>query len=167
VAAGRRYAPADHRAVAALGVAPDEDGYSAQTAFQDIVKRHLSPGLRNLGFVGSSGTYSLPCRNCWALVGLQKWRYNTATEVAFTVNLSVVIKRTWRSSEPPSANITYQPPAVHSRIGHLLPGSIEDRWWRLTPVEDQERVAAEVLRCVEDFAVPWFRDQMATLRCDG
>jgi hypothetical protein len=138
---------------------------STQSAYKDLVRKELSPGLRTLGFVGSGGQYSLPCQDCWVLLGFQKSKWNTTSEVSFTINLLVASKATWPQLEPPSANIMHDPPAVHARIGHLIPGSIEDRWWQLSSSDDLEDLGAQVLQCVEAFAVPWLTDQMRALGC--
>ena len=70
-------------------------GVAAQSIYQDIVKDSLSPALRQLGFKGSGGRYSLPCAHCWAQLGFQKSVYSDAEEVQFTANLQVVNTSDW------------------------------------------------------------------------
>jgi hypothetical protein len=63
----------------------------AQTAFARMVARDVVPLLRAYGYRGTAGTWVLtaPSGDA-AIVNLQKSRWNTSDELAFTVNLAVV-----------------------------------------------------------------------------
>jgi Domain of unknown function (DUF4304) len=78
-------------------------GVAAQAMYHHLVKESLGPALRELGFKGSGGRYSLPCAHCWAQLSLQKSAYSDAVEVQFTANLQVVNTSDWaeaRSERP-------------------------------------------------------------------
>jgi Domain of unknown function (DUF4304) len=149
---------------------------SAQVIFRDLVKRLLSPRFRELGFVGSSGRYSLPSETSWALLGLLGAKWNTQSEVQFTINLLVAGKAIWaeaRSStewlpERPAWNVNeyavfpFQRPEVTTRLAHLLPGGeYDDRWWTVDSSVDLEALAGEVVSAVSEHGLPWLRKEIA------
>jgi hypothetical protein len=74
----------------------------AQAAFTEMSARQVAPMLRSKGFRGSTGTWTRTSADgdC-AIVNLQKSKWNTAYEVAFTVNLSLVPKPwfEWQQNE--------------------------------------------------------------------
>lgn len=132
---------------------------SAQNRFGAMLREHVAPRLRVLGFQGSGQSYTLPDERCYALLGFQKSKANTADKVLFTVNLSVVNKAAWAESERPrtgtrpTANISYGDPVWWQRIGTFLPGN-GDNWWTLADDSDVRSVAQEVLRAIEGAALP-------------
>jgi uncharacterized protein DUF4304 len=146
-----------------------EVGVTAQSLYDLLVKEHLSPGLRALGFKGSSGRYALAGVPPFALLGLQKSTYSDAVEVQFTANLMVVSKDTWlalRSQRPhyperPSPGTLFGDRVPQARIGSLTPSG-EDKWWRVTSPDLLSDVASDFLTDVEAVGVPWMRSQFGT-----
>lgn len=138
----------------------------AQERFKAMLKEHVAPALRDLGFKGSGQTFVLPNEHCYASLGFQKWKGNDAERVSFTVNVSVVPKTAWaefeypRTGTTPSPNLGYvDSPVWQKRIGAFLPGS-GDVWWTLTDDSDASSAAREVVRAIEDAAVPAMLAQM-------
>ncbi|HYF71751.1 MAG TPA: DUF4304 domain-containing protein [Nocardioides sp.] len=148
-------------------VKADEVAVTAQSLYDLLVKEHLSPGLRALGFKGSGGRYALAGVAPFALLGLQKSAYSDAAEVQFTANLTVVSEDVWqtlRSQRPhyperPSPGTRYGDRVPQARIGALTPSG-EDKWWRVTSPELLSDVASDVLHDVEVYGVPWMRSQL-------
>lgn len=137
---------------------------TAQDLYATLVKDLLSPAFRDLGFKGSSGRYSLPIPDHWALLGLQRSTYSTSAEVRFTINLLVVSKASWelqRQESPylpqrPSASMHYSVETPQRRIGQLRPDG-QDKWWGLSSRRQLEVVAAEVIHDVREYALPWMK----------
>ena len=138
----------------------------AQAMYDALVKDTLSPALRALGFKGSAGRYSMPCSDCWALLGFQKSAYSDAVEVQFTINLLVVNKSAWNAArqeaphlpERPTPTTWYGEPAAQARIGDLTPEG-EDKWWRVYSPANMAAVGNDVLHDITEYALPWLRHQ--------
>ncbi|GAB3892606.1 DUF4304 domain-containing protein [Kibdelosporangium lantanae] len=145
---------------------------TAQTIYARLVKDTLSPALREVGFKGSGGRYSLPWAECWAQLAFQKSAYSDAAEVRSTLNLQVVNKSDWtaaRADRPhlpvrPAPSTFYGDPAVQVRIGQLTADSA-DKWWRINSDVDVAAVATDVIHDVREHAMPWFDQQMRERRC--
>lgn len=142
---------------------------SAQTLFTAFVRDLLSPALRELGFAGSNGDYSLRSDRCWALLSLQKSVSSTAAEVRFTVNLTVIDKAAWAEARaawphlperPSSANLSYGIGAPAERLGPLAPEAT-DKWWNLARDARSKSIADEVVAMIGRYGLPWLHDQMA------
>jgi hypothetical protein len=112
-------------------------GRLGQSLYPALLKELLNPALRELGFIGSNGRYALRCHRCRVLLSLQKSTYSTASEVRFTVNLTVVNKTAWAEARttwphlperPSSATTRYVSWAPHERLGRLAPEAA-DKWW--------------------------------------
>ena len=140
---------------------------TAQETYRDFVKAHLAPGLRALGFKGSGRNYELPCRDHWAMLGLQASQWSDSNEVRFTVNLLVVSKDVWereRAERPslgrkPGANAHPGRFAWWERIGLLMPDGT-DKWWAVEAGMRPEGLAQEVLQAVEAYGLPALRAQI-------
>jgi hypothetical protein len=140
---------------------PPPTKLSAQDLYAMLVKDILSPAFRDLGFRGSSGRYSLPIPDHWALLGLQRSTYSTSAEVRFTVNLLVVSKAAWELQqqerphlpEQPNASVLYGIETPQRRLGQLRPDG-HDKWWRLSSRRQLEVVAREVIHDVREYALP-------------
>ena len=66
---------------------------NAQTLFKEVVVQEVAHLVRTRGFRGSAGRWtSTSATGDSAIVNLQKSKWNTADEVGFAVNLSVVPK---------------------------------------------------------------------------
>jgi hypothetical protein len=139
----------------------------AQNLYDTLVKTKLSPALREMGFIGSGGRYSLRAEACWSLLGLQKSAYSDREEVRFTVNLLVVNKGVWASMrsdkdylpEKPAPGALYGQHVAQARLGTLLPHG-EDTWWRVYTGVNLEAVAEDLLTGIELYGLPWLRAQM-------
>ncbi len=68
---------------------------TAQDAYGALVKDHLSPALRELGFRGSGGSYGLPEAEHWALLSFQRSVCSDRDEARFTINVLVTSKAAW------------------------------------------------------------------------
>ena len=139
---------------------------TAQEAYRDMVKAHLAPGLRALGFKGSGRNYELPCPEHWAMLGLQSSKWNDSREVHFTVNLLVVRRDVWERERversylgaKPTANTRPGGFAWSERLGILMPKG-RDEWWRLKAGEKSSKVAQKVLNAIEVYGLPAMRAQ--------
>lgn len=137
---------------------------TAQEVYKVMLKEHLSPGLRGLGFKGSAGAYELPSETHWMVLGVQASAYSSADGMTFTLNCQVVSHSTWDAMRAergylgakPKPNTVAGSFVWWSRIGELLPEG-EDKWWSLRPGDDPAPIAREVLQAVRDFALPAMR----------
>ena len=142
---------------------------TAQETFASMMKDHVGPGLRALGFKGSRQVFALPVPDHFAQIGFQKSTFSDASAVRFTVNASVIPRLIWsearveKSHLPaiPSASILYGSLFWQKRIGKLLPAG-EDKWWLLHAGQDATVVADEVLVAIRDLALPAMLDQIAS-----
>ena len=131
----------------------------AQDRLDAMLKEHVAPELRRLGFKGSGQAYSLPDEQCYASLGFQKGKWNSAESASFRVNVSVVNRLVWqewerpRPAKPPSPNTSYGEPVWWQRIGRFLPGD-GDVWWTVSDDTNVEGLANEVVRAISDAALP-------------
>jgi hypothetical protein len=139
---------------------------TAQEAFKQMLREHVSPALRADGLKGSGGTYSLPSTTHWVLLGFQRSTSSDASAVKFTVNCKVVDRQVWEQmrqavyylSEKPSPNVGSGSFEWDKRLGVLMPQQ-EDRWWWLRPDDDLQAVAADVVHAIRTFGLPAMRKQ--------
>lgn len=149
--------------------APSLPDVPAQALYGDFIKNGVSPTLRNHGFSGSGGRYSLKSDSHWALLGFQKSWYSDKAEVRFTVNLLVVRRDVWSDlvvahpyyGATPSAITLYGPPVRSTRIGKLVDDH-EDKWWRVYAGQNMGMLRADVIANVVDAGLPWLREQIAS-----
>ena len=141
---------------------------SAQEAFRAMLKEHVAPSLRALGFKGSGQNYQLPSDTHWALVGFQKSEFSDSETITFTINLQVIRRSDWDEArrespwmgERPTATTTWGLSLAWSkRIGQLTPSG-EDLWWTFRAGTDTTQLAGAVLWAIEDFALPAIREQL-------
>lgn len=136
---------------------------TAQEVYTEMLANRISPFMREQGFTGSQGKYSLRSPGYWVLAGFQRSAYSTRSEVTFTINLLVVSRAEWELlrqerpelSESPSANI-YGGVPDHERIGSLTESG-QDLWWKVSAGMDGDEVAANVTEVLRDFGIPWLR----------
>jgi hypothetical protein len=132
---------------------------TAQDAYKAMIRDHLSPRLRALGFKGSGGAYEWPSQSHWIILGVQKSQSSSATAVKFTLNCQVVRRDVWEKErqehsylgEKPNPN-TIAGNVWWSRIGRLMSGG-EDKWWWLRPSQDLAGLAEEVASAVHQYVV--------------
>jgi len=118
-------------------VVDDASMGSALDRFRTMMRQHVAPELRRMGFRGSGQSFVLPSEDHWVLLGFQRSRSSSAEAVRFTVNTTVVSKQEWAQArerasylpERPTANTSYGTFAWWKRIGRLSPrwtGSLVD-----------------------------------------
>lgn len=151
-----------------------DGGTTAQTLYRTWIRHQLGPQLRRLGFKGSSGRYVWPDEACWAFLSLQGSKWNTASEVVFTVNLKVVDRAAWKvaveahgswypARPDPSGHYGFHAERL-DRLSSPLPGAtFPDGWWRITGPEDLDPVLDDLVRAVIDRGLPWLHASMAEL----
>lgn len=153
----------------ALGALTDLLGFNsgpvptvtAQDEFKTLLKNHIGPRLRDLGWRGSGANWLRPHRIHWVLLGWQKSRDSTAASVEFTGNLSVIAKDAWDAENVPHGRRPERPSPTTSwmvgwerRIGQLIPGTAGDRWWFVRPGDDLEGIAREVVGAMTTYGIP-------------
>jgi hypothetical protein len=131
-----------------------------------MMRDHVAPALRALGFKGTGQVFSLPIDTHYAMLGFQKSRSSSAAEVLFTVNVLVVSKESWKLAredwsipQRPSPNASWGELAWSRRIGSLLPER-QDRWWRLSSSSSAEGVSSEVLMAIRQHVLPAMRERL-------
>lgn len=134
---------------------------TAQDAFDALLRDHIAPRLRELGFKGSGQRYELRDPQIHAMLGFQKAQISNADAVKFTVNVGSVARQAWKQfreerphlPEHPSPNIFYGGPVWQQRIGPLTPEG-DDLWWWLEADSRPQDAAAAVLDAIERYAIP-------------
>lgn len=136
-------------------------GRTAQEAFAELVRVHIAPGLRRLGFKGSGRAFQMPDESRWIQLGIQRSVHSDGREIRFTVNAQIADRRAWdalRSEraylpQRPAPNTRYDPSLWQQRIGLLMPDR-RDRWWDLTPATDLERLGSELVTAITTYVMP-------------
>ncbi|MEW5990496.1 MAG: DUF4304 domain-containing protein [Chloroflexota bacterium] len=139
---------------------------TTQEAYATLLRDHIGPALRALGFKGSRGAYTADRREAFVNLGFQRSAFGDRTRADFTINVTVAPVAEWnaaRAAHPvlgrrPAASGFYLPHlfgtgAWQARIGHLMPDG-RDHWWMLTPESDVRALAEEVITALTAFAVP-------------
>jgi hypothetical protein len=134
---------------------------TAQDAYKTMLRDHLSPRLRALGFKGSAGAYDWSSQSHWIILGVQASQFSDRDEMRFTLNCQVVRRDVWEEARLENSYVGPKPKpntmagnfVWWTRIGRLLPGG-EDKWWSLGPSDDAEALATEVACAVQTFALP-------------
>jgi uncharacterized protein DUF4304 len=142
---------------------------SAQEAFGDLMREHIAPGLRRLGFKGSGRIYQIPDEERWVQLGIQRSLRSDAREIRFTINVAMVGRRAWdaaRHEHPylpkrPSPNVRYGDYVWSKRVGTLMPAG-NDHWWRITPETDLAKLARDVLTMVSKHVLPPLQHEVST-----
>lgn len=137
-----------------------------------MIKDTISPALRELGFKGSGGRYSLDSAESWSLLGFQKSAYSDAAHIQFTINLAVVQIAAWNElrvefpyfPEKPSAQLGTGRVGSMKRIAFLKPGVTTDEWYSLVADADPAEVVEQVLQDVREYGLPWLKQTMANPR---
>lgn len=148
---------------------------TAVDVYEHAMRARIVPHLRALGFKGSGQRYALPHDRAWTQLGFQRSRGNSASNVRFTINLSVIGKAAWERAREeatwlpvrPNPNVHYGSRSAMVRIGLLLPSG-SDVWWSFEagdgPVEElAEPCATDVCTVITDYAVPYLNRGPADL----
>lgn len=139
----------------------DAPPVKATELLTDVLRTRIGPELRASGLRGSGQNWSLPnAAKDYALLSFQRWRYSTASEAGFTVNLCVARRAEWAAAFARSPWLGARPtatteggPAWYSRIGSLLDPAV-DRWWVVRSEDDVPSVVDDVLHLVRAVVVP-------------
>jgi hypothetical protein len=70
---------------------------TAQDAYRSMIRDHIAPALREMGFKGSGQNYALPSETHWVSLWFQKSAYSDARKIRFTLHLLVVGKDEWEA----------------------------------------------------------------------
>lgn len=142
---------------------------TAQDEFRSLVKDHLGPRLRELGWRGSAAAWVRPHLTHWVLLGWQKGRYSTAASVDFTAHLAVMSKDAWDAENIPAGRRPRTPASGtlgwgvgwQASIGMLVPGTAGDRSWHVRPGDELAAIAGEVMRDVVTHGLPAVERELA------
>lgn len=137
---------------------------SAQEKFAELLRNHLGPALRSIGFKGSGQEFVRPDDNLWIMIGIQRSAFSDLSELRFTVQLTVIHKRKWadlRAAHPGQPGFRDRPYPTRFygqglwqwRLGRLFP-TPEDKWWIVTPDSDASVVAEDVVAAIRTYGVP-------------
>ena len=102
---------------------------NAQDKFKELLKA-LLPFLKGYGYSRRRQIFRTRLGNNWGMISFQKSRYNTNSQVEFTINLEVCLQALsdiypgWKKDTPPEHGYGHW----RRRIGFLLPGRL-DKWW--------------------------------------
>lgn len=128
---------------------------TAQEAFDALVRDHVAPPLKALGFKRTRATLHRPVEQNWEVINLQRSQFSSAAEVSFTVNLAVGLDilregvHDWGEGKRPPEHRCH----FRSRIGWLL--TRKDVWWELTPATDLAALGETVVEAVTRYGLPW------------
>jgi hypothetical protein len=141
---------------------------AAQDRFRELVRDHLGPSLRSMGFSGRGQEFVLPDARSWILLGIQRSRWNDRRDCEFTIQLTVVDKTVWEElrtrhgyGERPYSTRWYGPRLWQTRLGDLLADG-RDVWWHVHPDSDVEPLGRELMAAIERYALPAIRDHVAS-----
>lgn len=150
---------------------------TAQEAYRALLKEHIAPPLRSLGWRGSGAAWYLPSDTHHAVVGWQKNRSSDAEELRFTANLKVVAKSVWFAQDHPPGRlgIGNRPQANASyglaygitwerRVGRLMGVRGGDHWWLLRADHDLAALAHDVLTVVVEVVAPALHEEVRVQR---
>lgn len=121
-----------------------------------VVKDAIAPILKSAGFKKSGRTFHRVRSESTVLVNVQASQFNDRNEGRFTINLGhydpEIAQRLGMSalSGPPKE---YQC-TFSKRIGQLLPEG-NDKWWIVTPGEDNSAISNDVTHAIQQYALPW------------
>jgi hypothetical protein len=139
----------------------------AQDALEEVIRAGLAPALRADGYRKDGHTFRRERERCVQVVNVQSSRWDTSSEVQFTVNLGVFFPEVHALMEPGWGPGPGGPREAHctlrSRIGELMPER-KDHWWTLRPPSrfalfggTSERVAGELRAAFDQYASPWLQ----------
>jgi Domain of unknown function (DUF4304) len=128
-----------------------------------MVRDHLAPRLRDLGFRGSGQSWILPSDSAWAVLGIQKSKWSTSETVEFAVNTSVISRAEWdrlRKERPhfgerPRSNMLYGPQVWMRRF---RPAEDEKLWWEIKAQGSVSEIATQVATTIERRVLPAMRE---------
>ena len=128
---------------------------TAQDAFDELLREHIWPFLKERGFKRSKSTFHRPADQNWQVVNFQKSVYSDRDAVRFTVNLAVGIGRLrrgvydWPNGKRPAEARCH----LRERLGPLLAG--RDVWWDVARDAELERLGDALIAALERYGLPW------------
>ena len=129
-----------------------------------IIKAHLAPALRGLGFKKKGRNFRRPVSDATQVINVQASMSNVGTEGKFTVNLGLYFPAAapfvCRYQEVEDPTVLDCP--VSKRIGPLMPER-QDFWWSVGSATDLDSLSRAVTISVEQYAVPWL-DRFSLLK---
>jgi hypothetical protein len=120
------------------------------TSLLDPVLMALTAALKLLGYAKSGSTFRLHNAGTISIISLQSSTSSTSAMAKVTVNFGVHVLVL---QDPQQRNPFSWSAHWHQRIGHLMPQK-DDIWWSIRTMEESRAVAAEIVRCVEQFGLP-------------
>ncbi len=142
---------------------------TSAAALDALVRDHLDPGLRQLGFRRAGRTWwrGEPSSG-WVLTALARWRYNDASRVQFSIETVVWPVGTWETEVAfsPAAARRSRPEVLQSAPlsagpRELLPERYGDRDWPWTiQRQPTEGLVEEVMHYCTEQAVPIAENQL-------
>lgn len=137
--------------------------------YDAMIKSPIGVHLRELGFRKKRNTFFRSSENGWIAIDFQASQFGTRKSVSFTINLAInFVELRVPGEDQPSlgrAHIDAQ------RIGALLPQA-RDFWWSLEPETDLASTSDELIRDLDQYAIPWlerrqvFSETLTALRAD-
>lgn len=119
----------------------DGGAQSVQEVYRVMMRDHVAPSIRKLGFKGSSGRFFYSARDWVGHIDMQKSTGSTKSSVDFTFNLNVVHSP---SITGPRTGIIWG-----SRLGPLT-RLRTDYWWKLRPGMDAYQLFGSVNTVLRD-----------------
>jgi hypothetical protein len=122
----------------------------------ELVKTHLKPALKELGFKSKSSTFFRQNGELVEIISPQKSSWNDANESKFTINLGVYWPKIHEILGGPIASL---PPkeyecTIRQRLGSLFDNG-KDFWWSVSPNSDIGQIGADVVEKVRHYGLPW------------
>jgi hypothetical protein len=114
---------------------PTSPGDRVLSRYDVIMREHVAPALRELGFTGTRRKFTMRQDGACGVVAWQKdSRFYWYGQVRFTANMDW-----WCGS---------------GRIGELIPAYTPDTWWTVTADEPAAPVVRSVVTTIRCFALP-------------
>lgn len=123
-------------------------GVTPRVAYDQMIRDELGPSLRARGFRKRRNNFRRTEEAGWQVVDFQASQWGSRDEVRFTLNLWVGV------TELADADADSH---VQERIGAVLDG--DDRWWSVDATTDIDRLADELRRIVDEYALPWLQER--------
>jgi Domain of unknown function (DUF4304) len=128
------------------------------TTYEYIV-RSTAQHLSNLGFKRRQNIIYVRNQDGFGVVEFQRSLSNSSSQIKFTINVGVIIDVLLDPRV--RGNVAKRPATLYAhvrqRLGRLLPERNE-KWWTIVQSSDTEHLAAQVLQCVLNGAIPFLRD---------
>ena len=138
------------------------DAFRAPEQFEVLLRDHVKPALKSLGFGRRRGSFYLFDHGNWAVVNFQRSSSSTAQRIRFTVNVGVASQRLsglapaeWRRKPPPEWKCDWR-----ERLGFYRDEPV-DTWWFLDEETDVAALAGEVLTLLVERAIPQMKTRMS------